>query len=76
MSLRVTMTFLVSLKVYDQKGHRVLRCRYDPLYDPKDILTILVDLTDYDPKRSQSLEDVVTSFLTQKVTVNNLVGLT
>ena len=63
------------------KGHRVIRGRHDLLYDPKGHGDRCgrFDLV-YDPKRSQqvtgSLEVAVTFFMTPKVTVTYVVGLT
>ena len=60
------------------KGHRVIRGRRDLLYDPKghDDLCGWFDLV-YDLKRSRgSLEVAVTYFMTPKVTVTFVVGLT
>ena len=60
------------------KGHGVIRGHCDLLYDPKGHgdLCGRFDLV-YDPKRSRgSLEVVVTYFMTPKVTVTFVVGLT
>ena len=60
------------------KGHRVIRGRRDLLYDPKGHGDVCgrFDLV-YDPKRSRgSLEVAVTYFMTPKVTVTFVVGLT
>ena len=60
------------------KGHGVIRDRRDLLYDPKGHgdLCGRFDLV-YDPKRSAgSLEVAVTYFMTPKVTVTFVVGLT
>ena len=59
------------------KGHGVIRGRRDLLYDPKGHgdLCGLFDLVYY-PKRSQSLEVAMTYFMTPKVTVTFVVGLT
>ena len=51
----VTVTFVVGLTLFmTKKGHRVIRGRHDPLYDPKGHgdLCGRFDLV-YDPKRSQ-----------------------
>ena len=58
------------------KGHGVIRCRRDLLYDPKGHgdLCGRFDLV-YDPKRSQG-EIAVTYFMTPQVTVSFVVGLT
>ena len=61
-----------------QKGHRVIRGRRDLLYDPKGHgdLCGRFDLV-YDPKKvTGSLEVAVTYFMTPKVTVTFVVGLT
>ena len=61
------------------KGHRVIKGRRDLLYDPKGAQCDLCGRYDlvYDPKRSQeSLEVAVTYFMTPKVTVTFVVGLT
>ena len=60
-----------------RKGHRVIRGRHDLLYDPEGHgdLCGRFDLV-YDPNRSRSLEVAVTYFMTQKVTVTFVVGLT
>ena len=59
------------------KGHRVIRGRRDLLYDPKGHgdLSGWFDLV-YDPLRSRSLEVAVTYFMTPKVTVTFVVGVT
>ena len=59
------------------KGHGGIRGRRDLLYDPKGHgdLCGWFDLV-YDPKRSRSLEVAVTYFMTPKVTVTFVVGLT
>ena len=63
------------------KGHGVIRGRRDLLYDPKGHgdLCGRFDLV-YDPKRSEdllrSLEVAMTYFMTPKVTVTFVVGLT
>ena len=60
------------------KGHRVIRGRRDLLYDNKGHgdLCGRFDLV-YDPKRSQGhLEVAMTHFMTPKVTVTFVVGLT
>ena len=59
------------------KGLRVISGRRDLLYNPKDHSDLcgrfhLV----YDPKRSGALEVALTNFLTPKVTVTFLIGLT
>ena len=59
------------------KGHGVIRGRRDLLYDPKGHVDLCgkFDLVN-DPKKSQSLEVAVTYFMTPKVTVTFVVGLT
>ena len=59
------------------KGHGVIRDSRDLLYDPKGHgdLCSWFDLV-YDPERSRGLEVAVTYFMTQKVTVTFVVGLT
>ena len=59
------------------KGHRVIRGRRDLLYDPKGHGNLCgrFDLV-YDPKGHRSLEVAVTYFMTPKVTVTFVVGLT
>ena len=60
------------------KGHRVIRGRRDLLYDPKGHgdLCGRFDLV-YDPQKvTRSLEVAVTYFMTPKVTVTFVVGLT
>ena len=60
------------------KGHRVIRGRRDLLYDPKGHgdLCGRFDVV-YDSKKvTGSLEVAVTSFMTQKITVTFVVGLT
>ena len=60
------------------KGHGVIRGRRDLLYDPKGHgdLCGRLDLV-YDPKRSRgSLEVAVTYFMTPKVTMTFVVGMT
>ena len=63
--------------VYDIKGHRIVRGRRDLPYDPNGHGDFCgrFDLV-YDPKRSVSLEVAVTYFMTPKVTVTFVVGLT
>ena len=58
---KVTGSLENSDLLYDLKGHGDLCGRFDLVYDPK---------------RSQSLEVAVTHFMTQKVTVTFVVGLT
>ena len=59
------------------KGHGVIRGRRDLLYDPKGHgdLCGRFDLV-YDPKVTGSSEVAVTYFMTLKVTVTFVVGLT
>ena len=60
------------------KGHGVIRGRRDLLYDPEghDDLCGRYDLV-YDPKKvTGSLEVTVTYFMTPKVTVTFVAGLT
>ena len=59
------------------KGHGVIRGRRDLLCDTKGHgdLGGRFDLV-YDPKRSRSLEVAVTYFMTPKVTVTFVVGMT
>ena len=59
------------------KGHRIIRGRRDLLYDPKGHgdLCGRFDLV-YDLKVTGSLEVAVTYFMTPKVTVTFVVGLT
>ena len=75
MTQKVTVTFVVGLT---PKGHGVIRGRRDLLYDPKGYgdLCGRYDLV-YDPQKvTGSLEVAVTYFMTPKVTMTFVVGMT
>ena len=62
--------------VYDPNGHRVIRGRRDLLYDPKGQLDLWPWPSLWPKKVTRSLEVAVTYFMTLKVTVTFVVGLT